>query len=120
MLLIRSATFMTSVFTFVAAALLEIAGCFAFWTWLRADGSAWWVVPGLGALIGFATLLTRADVDASGRAFAAYGGVYIVTSLLWLWLVDGQRPGRWDVIGGVVCLIGAAIILMGARGRALP
>lgn len=63
----------------------------------------------------FAYLLTIVEVDAAGRAYAAYGGVYIVASLAWLWLVEGTRPDRWDLIGGTICLIGAAIILFGRR-----
>ncbi|MDB5547060.1 MAG: hypothetical protein JWP21_507 [Tardiphaga sp.] len=98
------------------AALAEIAGCFAFWAWLRLDRSPWWLVPGVAALAVFAWLLTRVESDAAGRAYAAYGGVYIAASLLWLWIVEQQRPDRWDTSGAVVCLIGAGIILWGPRG----
>ncbi|MDB5626049.1 MAG: hypothetical protein JWR73_1851 [Tardiphaga sp.] len=98
------------------AALAEIAGCFAFWAWLRLDRSPWWLVPGVAALAVFAWLLTRVESDAAGRAYAAYGGVYIAASLLWLWIVEQQRPDRWDASGAVVCLIGAGIILWGPRG----
>ncbi|MDB5629301.1 MAG: hypothetical protein JWQ51_1641 [Tardiphaga sp.] len=98
------------------AALAEIAGCFAFWAWLRLDRSPWWLVPGVAALAVFAWLLTRVESDAAGRAYAAYGGVYIAASLLWLWIVEQQRPDRWDAGGAVVCLIGAGIILWGPRG----
>jgi small multidrug resistance family-3 protein len=100
---------------YTAAALAEIAGCFAFWAWLRLGASAAWAVPGVGSLVLFAWLLTRIDVDAAGRAYAAYGGVYIVASVLWLWLVEGRQPDRWDVGGAAVCLAGAAIILFGPR-----
>ncbi|MBC7313675.1 MAG: hypothetical protein H5U11_14380, partial [Rhizobium sp.] len=58
---------------------------------------------------------TRIDSDFAGRAYAAYGGVYIAASLLWLWSVEAQRPDRWDVRGAVICLLGAAIILGGPR-----
>lgn len=61
-----------------AAALAEIAGCFAFWSWLRSGRSAWVLVPGVASLILFAWLLTRVESPVAGRAFAAYGGVYIV------------------------------------------
>ncbi len=64
----------------------------------------------------FAYLLTLADAPFAGRAYAAYGGVYIVASLVWLWLIEGARPDRWDAIGAAVCLAGAAIILFGPRG----
>jgi small multidrug resistance family-3 protein len=100
---------------YVAAALAEIAGCFAFWAWLRFGRSALWLVPGTLALVLFAWLLTWADAAFAGRAYAAYGGVYIVASLLWLWAIDGTRPDRWDVTGALVCLAGAGIILLGPR-----
>jgi small multidrug resistance family-3 protein len=79
--------------------------------------SALWVVPGIGALVLFALALSRIDAAAAGRAYAAYGGVYILSSLLWLWLVEGTRPDRWDVLGGVICLTGAALILYGPRAN---
>jgi small multidrug resistance family-3 protein len=101
---------------FPLAALAEIAGCFAFWAILRLNAPAFWVVPGTLALIAFAWLLTLAPAEAAGRAYAAYGGVYVAASLTWLWLVEGRTPDRWDVLGGAVCLIGAAIILFGPRG----
>ncbi|MGE0253822.1 MAG: YnfA family protein [Alphaproteobacteria bacterium] len=106
---------MTSVLAYVAAAVAEIAGCFAFWAWLKLGKSPWWVVPGLVALALFAWLLTRVDSSHAGRAYAAYGGVYIAASLGWLWLVEGARPDRWDAIGAAVCLLGAGIILFGPR-----
>lgn len=104
---------MKSLVAYVAAAFLEIAGCFAFWAWLRLGASAWWLVPGILALGLFAWLLTFIDSAAAGRAYAAYGGVYIAATLVWLWTVEGMRPDRWDVTGALVCLIGAGIILFG-------
>ena len=100
---------------YASAALAEIAGCFAFWSWLRVGRSPLWVLPGLASLVLFAFLLTLVDSPAAGRAFAAYGGVYIAASVLWLWLVEGQRPDRWDLTGGAICLVGTAIILLGRR-----
>ncbi|ANY81286.1 hypothetical protein BB934_26250 [Microvirga ossetica] len=104
-----------TILAYAGAAVAEIAGCFAFWAWLRLDKSIWWLVPGSVSLALFAYLLTLVDSDAAGRAYAAYGGVYIVASLLWLWAVEGVRPDRWDVTGAMVCLVGAAIILLGPR-----
>lgn len=104
--------------TFAAAALLEIAGCFAFWAWLRLDRCAGWLVPGVAALIGFAWLLTRIDAAHAGRAYAAYGGVYIACALLWGWVIEGARPDRWDLLGALVCMAGAALILFGPRAAA--
>jgi len=100
---------------YTAAALAEIAGCFAFWSWLRLGKSAWWLVPGTLSLVAFAYLLTLVDTGAAGRAFAAYGGVYIAASLAWLWLVEGLRPDRWDVIGAAICVVGAIVILFAPR-----
>jgi small multidrug resistance family-3 protein len=100
---------------YLGAAAGEIAGCFAFWAVLRLGRSAWWLVPGLLALAAFAYLLTRIEADFAGRAFAAYGGVYIASSLAWLWAVEGRVPDRWDLVGGAVCLAGAGIILLGPR-----
>jgi small multidrug resistance family-3 protein len=105
----------TSFAAFAGAALAEIAGCFAFWAWLRLGRSAWWLVPGLAALALFAVLLTRAESAAAGRAYAAYGGVYVAASLLWLWGAEGVRPDRWDLLGTAVVLAGAAVILFGPR-----
>lgn len=100
---------------YLGAALAEIAGCFAFWSWLRLGGSIVWLVPGLAALAAFACLLARVDVDFAGRAYAAYGGVYIASSLVWSWAVEGVRADRWDLAGAALCLLGAAIILWGPR-----
>lgn len=100
---------------YAAAALAEIAGCFAFWAWLRLGKSVWFLLPGLVSLALFAWLLTLAESDAAGRAYAAYGGVYICASLAWLWAAEGVRPDRWDVTGALICLIGAAVILFGPR-----
>jgi small multidrug resistance family-3 protein len=101
---------------YAGAALAEIAGCFAFWAWLRLGKSVWWLAPGIGSLALFAYLLTLAPSDAAGRAYAAYGGIYIVASLLWLWGVENTEPDRWDLAGAAFCLAGAAIILFGPRG----
>jgi small multidrug resistance family-3 protein len=100
---------------YALAALAEIAGCFAFWAWIRLDRSPIWLIPGLISLALFAYLLTRVESDVAGRAYAAYGGVYIVASILWLWFVEQRTPDQWDVLGASVCLAGAAIILFGPR-----
>ncbi|BBF93839.1 YnfA family protein [Blastochloris tepida] len=106
---------MATALAYIGAALAEIAGCFAFWAWLRLDKSALWLVPGLGSLILFATLLTQVDSAAAGRAYAAYGGVYIAASLAWLWAVEGVSPDRWDITGAAICLVGAAVIIAAPR-----
>jgi small multidrug resistance family-3 protein len=100
---------------YAAAALAEIGGCFAFWAWLRTGASALWLIPGVAALVVFALLLTLIPTEAAGRAFAAYGGIYILASLGWMWSVEGVRPDRFDIAGATVCLAGAAIILLAPR-----
>ena len=100
---------------FAIAALAEIAGCFSFWAWLRLGKSPLWIVPGMASLALFAWLLTLVDSNAAGRAYAAYGGVYIAASLIWLWTVEGLRPDRWDVTGALICLVGATVIMLGPR-----
>lgn len=107
---------MQSFLVYAVAALAEIGGCFAFWAWLRLGRSALWLIPGMLALALFAYLLTRADAAFAGRAYAAYGGVYITASLFWLWAIEGTRPDRFDLAGALVCLFGAGIILLGPRG----
>lgn len=100
---------------YLAAAIAEIGGCFAFWAWLRLDRSPLWIVPGIASLALFAWLLTLNEASAAGRAYAIYGDVYIATSLLWLWAVEQIRPDRWDLIGATICLIGATVIFAAPR-----
>jgi len=107
---------MRTTLIYALAALAEIGGCFAFWLWLRLGKSMLWIAPGMASLALFAYLLTLVESMAAGRAYAAYGGVYIGASLLWLWAVEGVRPDRWDAVGATVALIGAAIIVFGPRG----
>lgn len=106
---------MTAILTYFAAAVAEIAGCFAFWAWFRLGHSPLWLLPGMVSLAVFAWLLALSPADQAGRAFAVYGGIYIVSSLLWLWVVEGHRPDQWDLVGAAVCLVGAAIILWAPR-----
>lgn len=106
---------MITMLAYAGAAVAEIAGCFAFWAWLRLGKSALWLAPGTASLALFAYLLTLVETDAAGRTYAAYGGVYIVASILWLWIVEGQRPDRWDVTGAAICIIGAVVILAAPR-----
>lgn len=105
-----------TVAVYIGAAVSEIAGCFAFWAYFRLGRSVLWLAPGVISLVLFAFLLTRVDSAFAGRAYAAYGGIYIAASILWLWLVESRAPDRWDVVGATVCLLGAALILWGPRG----
>ena len=104
-----------AVLIFTKAAATEIFGTYTAWAWLREDGSKWLLIPGLISLLVFALLLTRIDTSFAGRAFAAYGGVYIAGSLVWLWLIENKQPDTWDLLGSVICVIGAAIIIFGPR-----
>jgi small multidrug resistance family-3 protein len=97
------------------AAIAEIAGCFAFWAWLRLDRSPLWVGPGVASLVLFAWALTRVDAPFAGRAYAAYGGIYVIASLGWLWMIEGFRPDRWDVMGAALCIAGAMVIIAAPR-----
>ncbi len=106
---------MQTFFLFTAAAVAEIGGSFAFWAWARLDRSVYWLAPGLVLLAIFAFLLTRVDAAYAGRTYAAFGGVYIAVSLIWLWIIEGARPDRWDTLGGAITLVGAAVILFGPR-----
>ena len=100
---------------YATAALAEIAGCFSVWAVLRLSAPSWWLVPGFAALAAFAYLLTTIEAAAAGRAFAAYGGIYIAACLVWLRSVEGFAPDRWDLLGGSLSLAGAAIIIFGPR-----
>ena len=98
---------------FLLAALAEIAGCFAFWAWLRLGRSGLWAVPGVASLLLFAWATTRFPAEFAGRGYAAYGGVYIATSVLWLAVVEGTAPDRWDIAGAALSVAGALVILFG-------
>ena len=98
----------------VAAAAAEIAGCFAVWCWWRGEASAWWLVAGAASLGAFAWLLALVPSGAAGRTFAAYGGVYVAASIVWLMVVEGRRPDAFDLAGAGCCIVGAVIVLAGA------
>jgi len=101
----------TNVAIFALAAFFEIAGCFAFWMWLRRGATPLVVLLGIASLICFAVALTRVDSAFAGRAYAAYGGMYIAASLVWLWAAEGQRPTVTDLIGAALAIVGALVII---------
>lgn len=105
---------MKTLLLYVLTAIAEIGGCYLFALWLNKSGSLWWLVSAALSLILFAWLLTLHDA-ASGRVYAAYGGVYIGVSLLWLWGVDGIRPNGWDITGAVITLMGMVVIVCQPR-----
>lgn len=100
---------------YLAAGFAEIAGCFAFWAWLKLGRSPLFLAPGVASLALFAFLLTRIESDSAGRAYAAYGGVYITASLVWSQVVERRTPDRWEIVGALICLCGAGLILLGPR-----
>ena len=95
---------------FFATAIAEILGCFLPYLWLRKGGSIWLLLPSAVCLTIFVWLLTLHPA-ASGRVYAAYGGIFIVLSLFWAWWVDKKMPDTYDWIGGLACLIGVAVML---------
>ena len=99
---------------FVITAIAEILGCYLPYLWLKKDGSPWLLVPAAVSLALFAWLLSLHPA-AAGRVYAAYGGVYIGVAITWLWLVDGLRPTRWDLLGAGVTVVGMVIIVLGPR-----
>lgn len=97
---------------FAVTALAEIVGCFLPYVWLRKGGPAWLLLPAVASLALFVWLLTLHPA-ASGRVYAAYGGVYVVTALIWLRVVDGIRLTTMDWLGAAVVLTGMAILVAG-------
>ena len=105
---------MKTIALYLVTAIAEIVGCYLPWLWLRQGGPAWLLLPGAVSLAAFAWLLTLHDA-ASGRVYAAYGGVYIAVAIVWLWAVDGIRPSPWDVVGVAVAVTGMGIIAFQPR-----
>lgn len=100
---------------FLLAGLCEIGGGYLVWLWLR-SGRPWWVgLIGAAVMVLYAVIPTLQPEASFGRVYAAYGGVFVVLSVLWGWGIDGQVPDRWDLIGGLVCLVGVWIIMGGLR-----
>ncbi len=106
---------MKSLFWFSIAACGEIAGCYAFWMWLRQQRGPWPLLFGIPALLVFAYALTRVDTASASRAYAAHSAIYLAFSLVWMRSVEHLSPDRWDLIGASVCLIGAGIIIFTPR-----
>ena len=99
---------------FIMTALAEIVGCYLPYLWLNKGASAWLLLPAMGSLMLFVWLLSL-HPTASGRVYAAYGGVYVSVAMLWLWRVDAVRPTVWDVVGVAMCLAGMAVIMLGSH-----
>jgi small multidrug resistance family-3 protein len=99
---------------FIVTAIAEIVGCYLPYLWLKQNGSVWLLLPAALSLCCFVWLLSI-HPTAAGRVYAAYGGVYISVAICWLWLVDAVKPSMTDFVGVAVCLLGAAIIMLGAK-----
>jgi small multidrug resistance family-3 protein len=97
---------------FFATALAEIVGCYLPYLWLRQGKSIWLLIPAMASLALFVWLLTLHPA-ASGRVYAAYGGVYVVMALIWLRVVEGVSLTAFDWIGAAIALLGMAIIAQG-------
>lgn len=99
-----------SICYFLLAGLMEIGGGYLVWLWLRENKSVWLAVLGAVILVGYGVVPTFQPTHF-GRVYAAYGGVFVVMSVLWGWGIDGHRPDRWDTLGSLLCLIGVAVIM---------
>jgi len=100
---------------YVMAAIFEIVGCYAFLMAIKFNKHYLWYVVGVLALVAFAWLLAKVDIEFAGRAYAVYGGIYIVSAVMWLWLVEKETPTQWDLLGTTMVLLGATIILVNAK-----
>jgi small multidrug resistance family-3 protein len=99
---------------FFVTACAEIVGCYLPYSWLRNGASPLVLAPAAASLAAFAWLLTL-HPEAAGRTYAAYGGVYVATAVLWLWLVEGHRPDAWDLAGAAISVAGMSLIFFAPR-----
>ncbi len=104
-----------SVILFAVAAVAEIGGAWLVWQGVREDRGAWWIAGGIAALAGYGFVATFQPDNNFGRILAAYGGIFVVGSLLWGRVVDGFRPDRFDLIGAALCLGGVGCIMYAPR-----
>ncbi len=103
----------TELSIYFSAAFFEIFGCYSFWMVFKLQKSSWWLAVGIISLILFAYMLTKVQMEFAGRAYAVYGGVYILSSLLWLYGVEKQSFTRWDILGSMIVFSGITLILIG-------
>ena len=108
-------TILRAVFLFTLAGLAEIGGGWMVWQWLREGKGLLWGILGGVVLLVYGVIPTMQAEPAFGRVYAAYGGIFIVLSLLWGWGVDGWQPDRFDLLGGVLALVGVFIIMWGRQ-----
>ncbi|MCP9439906.1 MAG: YnfA family protein [Nitrospira sp.] len=107
-------TFLSATGLFVATAIAEIVGCYLPLLWLTDRAPIGILLPAAASLALFVWLLTL-HPTAAGRVYAAYGGVYVATAILWLWLVEGVRPTQWDLLGSAIAIVGMAVIMFGPK-----
>ena len=100
---------------FILAGLAEIGGGYLIWLWLREGRSIWMGAVGALVLVLYGVIPTFQQFPHFGRVYAAYGGVFVVLSVLWGWGIDHVPPDRWDVVGSLVCLAGVGVILYAPR-----
>jgi small multidrug resistance family-3 protein len=105
-----------SMFYFVLAGLCEIGGGYLVWLWLREGRSPWLALVGAIVLVIYGVIPTLQPASF-GRVYAAYGGVFVVLSLLWGWQVEKVRPDRFDLIGGLIALVGVCVIMYAPRNK---
>ena len=106
---------MFAIFLFIAAGLAEIGGCYLVWLWLREGKPSWYGIIGSGILVLYGILPTFQHFPAFGRVYAAYGGVFIVLSVLWGWGIDRKTPDLYDWLGAAICVVGVTIMLWAPR-----
>lgn len=99
---------------FISTAIAEIVGCYLPYLWLKGRADSWVLGPAAVSLAIFVWLLSL-HPTAAGRVYAAYGGVYVATAIVWLWLIDGIRPSSWDILGALVAVTGMGIIMFAPR-----
>jgi small multidrug resistance family-3 protein len=104
-----------SILLFVLAAVAEIGGAWLVWQGVREHRGGIWIGAGVVALGVYGFVATLQPDANFGRILAAYGGVFVVGSLLWGMALDGFRPDRWDVTGALICLVGVAVIMYAPR-----
>ncbi len=105
-----------SLFYFLLAGLCEIGGGYLVWLYMRDDKSSLYLLAGAIVLFLYGIIPTLQPASSFGKVYAAYGGIFIILSILWGWLIDGIRPDAYDIVGGLVCLVGVYIIMYAPRG----
>lgn len=105
-----------SLFYFILAGLFEIGGGYLVWIWIKEGKSVWFGAAGAIILVLYGIVPTLQPANF-GRVYAAYGGIFIVLSILWGWKVDKTAPDTYDLIGGLVALLGVFIIMYWPRGN---